>query len=406
MHRIVTVILLVVFATAVQAENWPVWRGPRMDGTSIDLNVPVQWSATTNVKWKTPIPGVGHASPIVWGDRIFLVSSLNDDAERVLNCVNRDDGKVLWRKTVLEAPLERIHKLNSYASSTPATDGQRVYVSFLDQDQMFIAAYDFDGNQLWVVRPGVFSSIHGYCASPVLWKDTVIVNGDHDGPAYIVALDKATGQTRWKIDRPNHVRSYCTPIIRRFDGRDQLILSGSKSVASYNPDSGEQHWVIDGPTEQFVASLVDNGKLLFMTAGFPDRHILAIRPDGRGNVTQSHIVWRTERGCSYVPSPIVVGDYFLVVADNGVASCFIADTGERHWMERLGGGHSASLVAANGLVYFTSDDGVTTVVRPGPKLDIVARNELGDEVYASHAISDGRLFIRSLNYLWCIEARP
>ncbi|NIP96866.1 MAG: PQQ-like beta-propeller repeat protein, partial [Akkermansiaceae bacterium] len=188
--------------------------------------------------------------------------------ERRLLCVDRGTGKVKWTRTVLESPLEGKHRRNSFASSTPATDGERVYVSFLDGDKMFVAAYDFAGKKLWEVRPGVFSSIHGYCSSPVLWKGKVIVNGDHDGDSYIVALDRTNGKTIWKEMRPNRTRSYCTPIIRTIEGRNQLIFSGDKAVTSLDPDTGELHWVLDGPTEQFVASLVYNGDLLFMTCGF------------------------------------------------------------------------------------------------------------------------------------------
>jgi outer membrane protein assembly factor BamB len=268
---------------------------------------------------------------------------------------------------------------------------------------MFIAAYDFDGNRLWQVRPGVFASMHGYCSSPVLWKDKVIVNGDHDGPSYIVALSRATGQTIWKTPRPNRTRSYCTPIIRQIDGRNQMVLSGTMCVAGYDPDTGEQHWLIDGPTEQFVASIVYNGELLFMTCGFPDRFIQAIRPDGRGNVTHTHVLWQMDRDCSYVPSPIAFGPYFLVVADNGVATCFEAKTEKSCWRERLGTHYSASLVSANGLVYFLSDKGVMTVVKPGEELDIVTRNELGENTYASPAISDGQIFLRGAKHLYCIS---
>jgi outer membrane protein assembly factor BamB len=303
---------------------------------------------------------------------------------------------------VLEAPLERINRLNSYASSTPATDGQKVYVSFLDRDKMFIAAYDFEGNQVWAVRPGPFASMHGYCSSPILWKDKLIVNGDHDGPAYIIALECATGKTIWKTPRPNLTRSYCTPIIRHIEGRDQLVLSGNKCVASYDPDTGAQHWIIDGPTEQYVASLVYNGSLLFMTAGFPDHYIQAIRPDGSGNVTATHVVWQTDKDCSYVPSPIVAGPYLLIVSDTGVATCFEAATGQVAWRERLGPHYSASLVMINGLVYFLSDKGIMTVVKPGPKLEVVARNEIGEDMRASPAISGGRIFLRGLRHLYCI----
>jgi len=384
------------------AENWPMWRGPRGDGTSLEKNVPVQWSPTQNVVWKTPIPGKGHSSPIVWGDRIFVVTALKGQNERLLLCLNRSDGAVLWQRMVLEAPLERINRLNSYASSTPATDGERGYVSFLDRDKMFIAAYDFEGNVVWAVRPGPFSSMHGYCSSPVLFNDKLIVNGDHDGDAYIVALERATGKTLWTTPRPNRTRSYCTPIIRHMDGRNQLVLSGNLCVASYDPDTGAQHWIIDGPTEQFVASLVYNGELLFMTAGYPDHYIQAIRPNGSGNVTKTHVLWQKEKDCSYVPSPIVIGPYFLVVSDTGVATCLEAKTGKSLWRERLGPHYSASLVTASGLAYFLSDKGVMTIVKPGPPFEIVAKNELGEETYASPAISEGQIFLRGAEHLFCI----
>ena len=209
-------------------------------------------------------------------------------------------GQLLWQQTVLQSPLEDKHQLNSFASSTPATDGQLVYVTFLDRSEMVVAAYDY-GRQKWLVRPGAFSSKHGYCSCPVLFEDKVIVNGDHDGDAYLVALDRATGKTVWKIDRENKTRSYSTPIIRQIDGRTQMILSGSKCVASYDPHDGSRHWIIDGPTEQFVASMVYNGKLLFLTAGFPELHMMAIRPDGSGNVTDTHIAWRTRKGGQLCP---------------------------------------------------------------------------------------------------------
>ena len=396
---------LLLFPTLARGENWPGWRGPRGDGGSAEANVPTAWSATENVLWKTPLPGSGHASPIVWGDRLFVVASLEETAERVLICLDRDGGSPLWQKTVLRSPLEGKHSLNSYASSTPATDGETVYVSFLDGEQMFVAAYDFDGNKRWSARPGKFSSRHGYCSCPVLFEDKVIVNGDHDGEAYIVALNRQTGDVVWKIGRPNNTRSYATPIIREIDGRTQMILAGNKCVASYDPRDGSRHWIVDGPTEQFVASMVFNGELLFMTCGYPERHLLAIRPDGRGNVTDTHVAWRTTQGAAYVPSPIAAGEYFLVVSDDGIASCFAAESGERMWQERLGTHFSASLVSAGGLVYFLDDAGKTTVVRPGEELDILAENELEEACYASPAISEGTIYIRGEKHLYAIGHR-
>ena len=393
---------MLALTTDIHAEDWPGWRGPRGDGTSEETNVPVVWSDSQNVAWKTPVPGKGHASPIVWNDRVFVVSCDEDKQERILLAIDRVSGKQLWQQVVLRSPLEDKHQLNSFASSTPATDGKLVYVTFLDRSQMVVAAYDFRGKQRWLVRPGGFSSKHGYCSCPVLFEDKVIVNGDHDGDAYLVALDRTTGKTLWKVDRENKTRSYSTPLVREIDGRTQMVLSGSKCVASYDPHDGSRHWIIDGPTEQFVASVVFNGKLFFLTAGFPEYHLLAVRPDGSGNVTDTHIAWRTTKGAGYVPSPIVVGDYFLVVTDGGVASCFLAATGERQWMQRIGTHYSSSLVTAGGLVYFTSDEGNTKVVRPGPTLDIVAENKLGEYCYASPAISHGQILFRGEQHLIAI----
>lgn len=398
-------LILLSQTAAPAAENWPGWRGPRGDGTATQApNLPVAFSIETDTAWKTKIPGTGHASPIIWEDRIFLVTAEEENTNRSLLSLNRKTGEILWQKTVLKSDFEDIHRLNSRASSTPVTDGERIFVSFLDGENMFIAAFDFEGNELWKSRPGIFSSKHGYCSCPVLWNGKVIINGDHDGDAYLVALDQKTGEEIWKTERPNKTRSYCTPIIREIDGRTQMILSGSLSVASYDPDTGDQHWVIDGPTEQFVASIVyhEDLNLLFMTCGFPQKHMLAIRPDGSGNVTKTHVAWRDTAGASYVPSPIAIGDYFLVVADNGVASCFVAETGERHWRERLPGGHSASILAANGLAYFTSDEGIVSVLKPGPTFDVIAQSEVGENVYASPAVYGNQLFIRGEEHLFCI----
>jgi len=389
---------------AARAENWPAWRGPRMDGTSHEENVPVHWNATSNVVWKTALPGVGHASPIVWENHLFTVTARPEKEARTLLALDRRTGRLLWEQTVVNSPMERKHSLNSHASSTPATDGQLVYVAFLDRAEMVVAAYDFNGRQRWLVRPGPFSSMHGFCSSPLLYKDKVIVNGDHDGDSYIVALDRRNGHTVWKTPRENKTRSYCVPLLRDLAGRPQMVLSGDKCVASYDPNTGLRHWVIDGPTEQFVASPVYNQKadLLFVTGGFPDHHILAIKPDGRGNITRSDkIVWRTNKGVAYVPSPISEGDYFLVVSDSGVAHCFEAATGRIAWQERLGE-HHASLVSAGGLVYFLNDNGVMNVVKPGPEFVRIAQNAIDERTFPSPAISQGQIFLRGEKHLFCI----
>jgi hypothetical protein len=334
---------------------------------------------------------------------MFIAAALPDTQERLLLCVDRKQGKVRWQRTVLAAPLERKHALNSFASSTPATDGEQVYVAFQDQGQMFAAAYDFQGKQRWAAHPGPFASMHGFCSSPILYGDKVILNGDHDGDSYLVALSRVDGKEMWKTMRENHTRSYCAPLIREMAGRVQMVLSGDKCVASYNPNTGRRYWVIDGPTEQFVASPVyhEASGLVFITGGFPDHHILAIRPDGDGNVTKTHIAWQTHQGVSYVPSPIIAGDYFLVISDSGVAHCYEAKTGRLAWKERLGEEHS-SLVSAEGRVYCLNDEGVMNVLKAGPEFERVAQNEIGERCFASAAISQGRIFLRGERHLFCI----
>ena len=313
---------------------------------------------------------------------------------------------------VLTAKLERKHHLNSYASSTPATDGRHVWVTFLEDPRLQVACYDTAGKLIWRKSPGEFHSVHGFCSPPILYKDVVIVNGDQDAKAYLVALDQATGAERWRADRPNRTRSYCPPILIELGNQKQLVLSGSKCVAAYDPDTGKQIWIIDGPTEQFVAGLVYTEGILFLTTGFPEYHLMGIRPDGAGNVTNTHVVWhegdgkRGAKGAAYVPSPIAWGSYFFLVSDkgpdSGLASCFEAKTGQRLWMERLGRHHSASPVAADGYLYFLDDDGQTFVLKVGPKFELVSRNPLEEECHASPAVAHGQIFIRALHNLYCI----
>ena len=404
----VTTIWLLAASFAL-AEDWPGWRGPRGDGTSTEKQVPVHWDVSKGegVKWSVEIPGEGHSSPIVLGKRIFVSTALTDSQDRVLMCLDRDSGKELWRRTVVTTPLERKHRENSYASSTPATDGERVYITYLDGLDAVVAAYDLEGNQQWLVRPGQFTSVHGFSSSPVIFEDKVIINGDHDGDAWIAALARKDGKTIWKIDRENKTRSYCTPLIRDLAGRTQMILSGSKCVASYDPRNGQRHWIIDGPTEQFVASIVYNPKhdMLFVTGGYPDHHILGVKPDGLGNITQTHIAWRTNKGVSYVPSPISEGDYFVIVNDGGFVSCFHAGTGEQYWTERIGPHAHSSIVSANGLVYCTTDNGATTVIKPGSKFEVVAQDAIGEACFSSPAISDGKIFVRGAKHLFCFAAK-
>jgi outer membrane protein assembly factor BamB len=398
--------LLVVTITEARAEYWPSWRGPRGDGTCIEKNIPTEWDPAVAL-WKTKLPGKGHASPIVWGDRIFTVTALPETKERILLCLGRDTGKILWQRTVVQGPLEKLHKENSYASGTPATDGERIYVTFRVGDAIIIAAHDFNsGKQLWLVQPGTHKGEWGFSNEPVLYKDKVIVDGDSKGDSFLIALRCKDGKTLWRMNRYNKGISYSAPLIRELAGRTQLIQCGDRSVTSFDPDTGEQLWKVDGPSEEFVATPVysERAGLVFISSSWPKRVLLAIRPDGRGNVTETHVVWRDTKGAPYVPSMIVAGDFLLSVNRSGTAFCYEAATGEVLWQEKLGR-HHASPVLVNGQAFFINDNGQVNVIKPGRKFECVASYELGESCYASPAISDGLVFVRGFQHLFCFGKR-
>jgi outer membrane protein assembly factor BamB len=236
----------------------------------------------------------------------------------------------------------------------------------------------------------------------VIYQDLLIINGDHDGDSHILALDRRTGELAWKFPRVEKTRSYCTPIIREVAGKTQMVLSGSKQVVSLDPKTGEPHWLINGPTEQFVASMVFDGEKFYLSAGFPDHFVMAIQPDGQGDVTKTHVAWSSTEAKCYVPSPVVVKDWLFVADDRGTLNCFETKTGSRVWHDRLGGHFSASLVTANDLVYCTSDDGIVRVVQPDRSLNVVSTNTLGENSFASPAISQGQIFIRGETHLFAI----
>jgi outer membrane protein assembly factor BamB len=400
-------LLLLCLTLPARAEDWPMWRGPHNDGHSTETNIPLRWSSTDNVAWKVAIPGKGHSSPVVFGDRIFLTTCIEPEQRRVLICLDRRDGHTLWQRDVLIHPLERKHSLNNFASATPATYGKHVWCTFLAYPDVHVYCYTVDGDLVWDKSPGTFKSQHGWSAAPILYEDKVIVNCDQDAPAYIVALDRLTGEERWRIDRPNRTRSYCDPlIVTTEDGRRQMVLTGSKCVASYDPDSGKQWWLVDGPTEQFVASPVYTDGVIFITGGFPTFHLMGIDPTGSGNLTDSrNILWHDPHSGAYVPSPIADGRYVFVVSDDGQATCLEAKTGKRMWSQRIGKHFRPSPVWAEGRLYFLADTGEMTVLKSGPEFEILAKNDLAEDCFASPAVCGGQLFLRSTSHLYCIGTK-
>jgi outer membrane protein assembly factor BamB len=410
--RIFCSILLLCLANTLsvsKAQNWPCWRGPNGDGTSTEINLPTRWDSVTNVEWKIPLPGVGYSSPIVWKDKIFLTTALAETHEKVLLCYDSKDGTQLWKKTVLNTPFEQKHDHNSYASGTPATDGLRIYVSFLDVRDVVVAAYDFSGKQIWLQRPGTFFSPHGYSCSPAIFGDKVIVNGDSQGDSFVAALSASDGHIIWKISHGNPAHSFSTPIFRQMSGKMQMIFCGNKEIASYDPNDGSRYWFVNGPSEDFCSSPVYNEKLglVFVSSAWPNRILVAIKPDGKGDVTKTHVTWQSTKGAYYVPSPVCTEEYLFTTMTNGQVYCMEAASGKIVWMENLGTQYS-SPVLAGGLVYMPNDKGVVTVIKPGPKFECVSRNPIGENMFASPVISSGKIYLRGYQHLFCIakEDKP
>jgi outer membrane protein assembly factor BamB len=390
-------------ASAADA-NWPRWRGPSGDGHSTDANLPVAWTPESLV-WKVPLKGSGQSSPIVWGERIFLTAALGDGRERLVFCIDRNDGKTLWEHIAWTGTPEKSHKMNGWASATCVTDGE-IVVAFFGRGGLH--AYTVDGKHLWTRDLGPFECPWGTAACPVIVGDLVIQNGDADADAFIMALEKKSGKTVWTTRRPDN-RGWSTPILITAGDRQELVLNGHTGVTAYDPKTGKELWFcksFNGRGEPTVTPA--NGVLCTVNGLSGD--IYAVRPGGSGDVTATHMAWHTpRRGGRDTPSPIVIGPYIVVVDMKGVATCYDSASGKEYWKERICDASSSSPIAANGLAYFQDEKGNTTVLKPGPTLELVAKNSVGgsaDELFrASLTPSDGQFFSRSDRMLYCIGKR-
>jgi outer membrane protein assembly factor BamB len=383
-------------------DYWPRWRGPSGQGVVADPGYPDTWSDSINVRWKSPVPGTGHSSPIVWGDQIFLTTSRDRGRQLSILSFERSTGALLWETDVPEGPRERHHGKNTPASATPTTDGERVYASFGSRG---LAAVDFEGNLVWHRDLGQIENYHGPAGSPLLYRDSVIIYQDQNDGAFVVALDARTGETRWQTARSARV-GWGTPIAITAGDHDELIVSSQGQVQSYDPETGDELWSCDGNLREVIPTPVVAHGLVYCASGRAGP-TLAIKPGGSGDVTATHVEWKTTRGSPFVPSPVVHGDYLYQLNDmSGIVTCLNARTGETVWQERLGRpsreGISASPVVVGDKLFVTNDDGQTFVLKTGPEFELLHTNDIGERTLASPALVDGTWYIRTTRELIAI----
>lgn len=380
---------------SINEGDWPGWRGPQGNGIGASSAAVTQWSPSENVLWSADVPGRGHSSPVVVGDRVYLATADDGAQQQFVLAFDRESGSEVWRTQVSEGGFpgsNQLHQKGTNANSTVACDGERIYIAFLNHGKITATALDLGGEIVWQKELGAFNSKFGYAPSPVLYKSLVIFAADNQGGGYLAGLDRATGEIAWRKARPA-VSTYSSPAIATVAGRDQLLISGGDRVVSYDPATGEELWGVKGTTEATCGTMVWHGDSVIASGGYPGRQTLCVRADGSGEILWSHSVK------AYEPSLVVAGGNVFAVTDDGIAYCWSATTGEEQWKQRLGGNVSASPVVCGDLIYATNDQGTTFVFRAtGEGYDEVARNQLGDDMFASAAVSQGQLFLRVGEY--------
>jgi len=383
------------------AQDWPEFRGPTGQGLSDQTGLPLTWSETRNVQWKTEIPGRGWSSPAILGDRIWLTTATDNERSLRAICLDRATGTILRIVEVfrLSSP-GRVNAKNSLASPTPVLEGDRVYVHF---GAFGTACISQAGKILWQTRLEYDNGQHGPGGSPILYENLLIVNCDGMSVQYVAALDKLTGKIQWKQYRKGS-HAYATPLIVRLAGGDQVISPGAFRAIAYEPRTGNEIWQVRyGDGFSNVPRPVFADGLVFLCTGFQQPSLMAVRVDGRGDVTNSHVVWRRDRGVPLTPSPLLVGEELYFVNDNGIATCLDSRTGKEYWQHRIGGSHSASPLFADGRIYFLSEDGQSVVIAPGKQFKMLATNQLDGQTLASMAVSGGSIFVRSNTHLYCLH---
>jgi outer membrane protein assembly factor BamB len=389
------------------ADNWPRFRGPNGTGIAHDKYVPVKWEAA-NVLWKIALPGRGNSSPVVWGKHLFVQSATK--TERLLLCVDVTEGKILWSRAA-PGGVGKTHAKNTLASSTPATDGERVYTTFWDGNALTLATYDFKGDRLWERNLGTFTSQHGAGASPVVWQDRVFFANDQDGSAEILALDARSGKTLWQAPRKAFRACYSSPfLLERKDRGPELIVASTAGLSGYDPRTGAENWVwnwaFDKMALRTTGSPIFGNGLIFASSGdgAGPRHMVAVKPGDQGDVSASNLVWQNKKAFPYVPCMLNWGEHVYFVNDKGMAGCAEAATGKLVWTKYLEADITltASPVLIDGKVYACTEDGDVFVFAAAPKFELLARNSVGEPVRSTPAVADNRLYLRGQTHLFCI----
>lgn len=409
-------LMVILLANVANADNWPQWRGPNLNGFSAEKNLPSSWSTEENIVWKLTLPSWSGSTPIVWRDQIFL--SVADGDNLQIWCVDRNKGNVLWKRPLGSGNV-KMRKQNM-SSPSPVTDGRNVFVM---TGTGVLKGFDFNGQEIWTrdiqKDYGEFGLNWGYASSPLLLDDALYVQVLHgmktDDASYVLRIDKKNGKTVWRVERPTSAirespDSYTTPGLLRYGRNVEIVITGADCVTGHDPASGKELWRANGlnpdndPFYRIVASPVIFNDIVYAPTRV--RPLLALRAGGRGDISSSHVLWSTANGPD-VPTPVTDGRYFYVVNDRGIMWCLDAKTGQEiYGQQRLKSGtYSASPVLADDKIYVTNEDGLTTVVKAGPKFEIVAENALNDYCLSSPAISDGQIFIRTAQHLYCIGKR-
>ena len=401
MIRYASLILVLPWLVA-DADDWPEFRGPHGDGRSSEVNLPLTWSEQGNIRWKVAIPGRGWSSPVIVGRDVWLTTATDSNRSLRLISLSAATGRIQTNIEVFRlAEAVAGHEKNSAASPTPIVQGDRVYVHFGSYGTACIRR---DGTILWRTQELKFSQVHGPGGSPVIYENLLIVNCDGHDTQFVAALDKDTGRIVWQRPRPSAM-AYATPLVIRTSNGVQVVSPGAHRAISYNPQTGEELWSISyGEGFSNVPRPVFAHGLAYLTTGFYNPKLLAVRVDGKGNVSTTHVAWRYERGVPLTPSPVIAGEYLYMVSDNGIATCLNALTGQEIWRQRLAGSYSASPVFADGKIWFLSEEGDTHIIAAGKEFNKLAVNKLEGRFLASMAVSSGALFLRSDAHLYRIGA--